>query len=281
MCMGFGCNAAGVTGCRIIDSPRERLIAILTNSFVPCNGRFPTIITIITLFLVGSAAGMVGSLYGALLLVAAIVFGVGMTLVASKLLSRTVLKGTPSSFTLELPPYRPPQIGRVIVRSVIDRTLRVLGRAVVAAAPAGLIIWALANIQTGDGMAILTHITEFLDPFARRIGLDGVILAAFILGLPANEIVVPIMIMTYTAQGSLLELEGAALQSLLIQNGWSFVTAVCTVLFMLMHWPCATTILTIKKETGSWKWTLLSVLLPTAFGMALCFVVATVARLFM
>ncbi len=223
---------------------------------------------------------MLGSLYGALLLVAAIVFGVGMTLVASKLLSLTVLKGTPSSFTLELPPYRPPQIGRVIVRSVIDRTLRVLGRAVVAAAPAGLIIWALANIQNGDGVALLTHITGFLDPFARRIGLDGVILAAFILGLPANEIVVPIMIMTYSAQGSLLELEGAALQSLLLQNGWSWVTAVCTILFMLMHWPCATTILTIKKETGSWKWTLLSVLLPTAFGMALCFVVATVAGLF-
>ena len=279
MCMGFGCNAAGVTGCRIIDSPRERLIAILTNSFVPCNGRFPTIITIISLFLVGGTAGMLGSFYGALLLVGAIVFGVGMTLLASKFLSVTVLKGAPSSFTLELPPYRPPQIGRVILRSVIDRTLRVLGRAVVAAAPAGLAIWALANIRTGSGVALLTHITAFLDPFARSMGLDGVILTAFILGLPANEIVVPIMIMTYTAQGSLLELEGAALHSLLTQNGWTWVTAVCTILFMLFHWPCATTCMTIRKETGSLKWTLLSVLLPTACGMLLCFAVATVARL--
>ena len=219
MCMGFGCNAAGVTGCRIIDSPRERLIAIITNSFVPCNGRFPTIISLITLFLIGGTTGMLGSLLGALLLVGAIVFGVGMTLLVSKLLSLTVLKGAPSSFTLELPPYRPPQVGKVIVRSVVDRTLRVLGRAVIAAAPAGLIIWALANIPAGDGVALLTHITQFLDPFARLLGMDGTILTAFILGLPANEIVVPIIIMAYTAQGSLFALEGAALHALFVQNG--------------------------------------------------------------
>ncbi len=277
--MGFGCNAAGVTGCRIIDSPRERLIAILTNNFVPCNGRFPTIISIITLFLIGGATGLLGSLLGALLLVGAIVFGVGMTLLVSKLLSLTVLKGTPSSFTLELPPYRPPQVGRVIVRSVVDRTLRVLGRAVIAAAPAGFIIWGLANITAGDGVALLTHVTQFLDPFARLLGMDGTILTAFILGLPANEIVVPIIIMTYTAQGSLFALEGAALQGLFQQNGWTWVTAICTILFMLMHWPCATTCITIKKETQSLKWTFVSFLIPTVCGMAICFLVATAARL--
>ncbi len=267
MCMGIGCNAAGVTGCRIIDSPRERLIAILTNTFMPCNGRYPTMISIIALFLaVGSGAS---TLVGAFILVGVIVLGVGMTLLVSRLLSATVLKGVPSSFTLELPPYRRPQVGKVIVRSVVDRTLKVLGRAVAAAAPAGVLIWLCANVTVG-GATILTHITGLLDPLGRALGMDGVILTAFILGLPANEIVVPIMAMAYLAQGSLMELEGGALLAVFTANGWSWTTAVSVVLFSLLHWPCATTCLTIKKETGSWRWTALAVAIPTACGVAVC-----------
>lgn len=269
MCMGFGCNAAGVTGCRIIDSPRERLIAILTNAFVPCNGRFPTMISVISLFLLGGAAGFGGSLLGAGILVGVILLGIGMTLLVSRLLSATVLKGVPSSFTLELPPYRRPQVGKVIVRSVVDRTLKVLGRAVVAAAPAGVLIWLCANVSVG-GATILAHITGFLDPLGRAMGMDGVILTAFVLGLPANEIVVPIIIMAYLAQGSLLELEGAALYTLLAANGWTWHTAVSVVLFSLLHWPCATTCLTIHKETGSLKWTALAMAVPTLCGVAVC-----------
>ena len=185
MCMGFGCNAAGIIGCRIIDSPRERLIAMITNNFVPCNGRFPTMIAIITMFFVGSAAGAFSSVLSAAILAGVIVLGVLMTLLISKILSATVLKGVPSSFTLELPPYRKPQIGKVIVRSIFDRTLFVLGRAIVVAAPAGLIIWLMANISVGDA-TLLAHCSGFLDPFAQVIGMDGVILLAFILGFPAN-----------------------------------------------------------------------------------------------
>lgn len=269
MCMGFGCNAAGVTGCRIIDSPRERLIAILTNAFVPCNGRFPTMISMISLFLIGSASGLLGSLAGAGILLGVIVLGVGMTLLVSRLLSATVLKGVPSSFTLELPPYRKPQVCKVIVRSVVDRTLKVLGRAVLTAAPAGVLIWLCANVTVG-GATVLAHITGFLDPLGRLLGMDGVILAAFILGLPANEIVVPIIIMTYLAQGSLMELDGAALYTLLAANGWSWCTAVSVILFSLMHWPCATTCLTIRKETGSWRWTAVAVIVPTLCGCVMC-----------
>lgn len=279
MCMGFGCNAAGVTGCRIIDSPRERLIAILTNTFVPCNGRFPTMISVISLFLLGGAAGLEGSLLGALILLGVILLGVGMTLVVSRLLSATVLKGVPSSFTLELPPYRRPQVGKVIVRSVADRTLKVLGRAVMAAAPAGLLIWLCANVSVG-GVTILAHITGLLDPLGRTLGMDGVILTAFILGLPANEIVVPIIIMAYLAQGSLMELGGAQLLALLAANGWTWRTAVSVILFSLFHWPCATTCMTIKKETGSWKWTAVAVLAPTVCGGAVCVFVNLLARCF-
>ncbi len=268
MCMGIGCNAAGVTGCRIIDSPRERLIAILTNAFMPCNGRYPTMITIIALFLASGGAG--DSLLGAAMLVGVILLGVGMTLLVSRLLSATLLKGVPSSFTLELPPYRKPQVGKVIVRSVVDRTLKVLSRAVVAAAPAGVLIWVCANVTVG-GATVLSHITGFLDPLGRALGMDGVILAAFLLGLPANEIVVPVMVMAYLAQGSLMELEGGALFAVFTANGWTWTTAVSVVLFSLMHWPCATTCLTIRKETGSWKWTALSMVIPTACGMAMCF----------
>lgn len=268
-CMGFGCNAVGVTGCRIIDSPRERLIAVITNSLVPCNGRFPALIAVISMFFAGGS----GSLVSALLLTALIVFAVAMTLLASRLLSATLLRGVPSSFTLELPPYRPPQIGRVIIRSVLDRTVFVLGRAAAVAAPAGLVIWLMANISIGSG-TLLSLCAGFLDPLGRLIGLDGVILMAFLLGFPANEIVIPIMLMAYTAQGMLIDYQGLGeLRAILVQNGWTAKTALCFLIFALMHWPCSTTLMTIKKETGSLKWTLVSLLTPALMGGALCMLV--------
>lgn len=280
MCMGFGCNAAGVIGCRIIDSPRERLIATITNNFVPCNGRFPTLIALITMFFAGVAGGVLQSAISTLMLTAVIVLGVVATVITSRILSATILKGTPSSFYLELPPYRRPQIGRVIVRSIMDRTLFVLGRAVVVAAPAGLVIWVLANVYI-DGISLLSKCASFLQPFANLMGLDGYILLAFILGFPANEIVVPIIIMSYMSQGALVELDSLVeLKTLFVENGWTWLTALCTMLFSLMHWPCGTTCLTIRKETQSVKWTLLSFTVPTLVGIILCISVATIARVF-
>ena len=279
MCMGFGCNAAGVIGCRIIDSPRERLIAILTNSMVPCNGRFPTLITLITMFFIANGSGLVGSIIATFILTAIILLGIGGTFLCSKLLSETILKGVPSSFTLELPPYRKPQVGKVILHSIFDRTLFVLGRAVAVAAPAGLLIWIFANIKIGN-LSILGHCSGFLDPFAKLIGLDGVILMAFILGFPANEIVLPLIIMAYLAEGTLIEFDSvSAMKALFVNNGWTMTTAICTMLFSLFHWPCSTTIITIKKETGSIKWTLAAAILPTLLGMTMCFVVANIARI--
>ena len=279
MCMSLGCNACGVTGCRIIDSPRERLIAILTSSLVPCNGKFPTLIALITIFFVGGRTGLLASLEGAALLLGTLVLGVAGTLGCSRLLSATVLKGMPSSFALELPPFRRPRVGQVIVRSMLDRTLFVLGRAVSVAAPAGAVIWLMANVTVGDA-SLLAHCTGFLDPFARLFGLDGVILMAFILGWPANEIVLPVMLMAYLATGSLVEFDDlSALGQLLSQHGWTWLTACCTMLFSLFHWPCSTTCLTICKETGSVKWTALSVLLPTALGLGLCLCLTAAARL--
>ncbi len=276
MIMGFGCNAAGVTGCRIIDSPRERLIAILTNSFVPCNGRFPTILAILTIFFAGNAK----SLELAFLLTLVILFGVFMTFVSSWLLSKTILKGIPSSFTLELPPYRKPQIASVLIHSVINRTCRVLLRAVAAAAPAGILIWIMANASV-DGDSILNLVSNFLNPFAELLGLDGKILLAFLLGLPANEIVIPVLIMAYTAQSSLTDFENlTSLHTLLIQQGWTISTAISMLILCVLHWPCATTLLTIKKETHSLKWTALAFLLPTCMGFLLCFLVTCVFRLF-
>ncbi len=278
-CMAFGCNAAGVVGCRIIDSPRERLIAMLTNNFIPCNGRLPMLISLISLFFLGAAGGFGASVLSAALLVGVIGLGLLMTFAVSKLLSATLLKGTPSSFTLELPPYRRPQIGRVIVRSVFDRTLFVLGRAAAVAAPAGLVIWLMANVQV-EGASLLAHCAGFLDPFARLFGLDGVILLAFILGLPANEIVIPLIIMAYLSQGSLTELsDPMALRALLVENGWTWVTALCTIVFSVMHWPCSTTCMTIRKESQSWKWTALAVAIPTVCGLGLCFLIHTLAFL--
>jgi len=273
MAMGLGCNAAGVVGCRIIDSPRERLIAILTNSLVPCNGRFPTLIALITLFFAPSNH----SLIAAAVLTLLILLSVGMTFAASGLLSATVLKGVPSSFTLELPPYRKPQIGRVLLRSLLDRTLFVLGRAVTAAAPAGLLIWLMANVALGS-QSLLAHCASRLDPLGEIMGLDGMILTAFILGLPANEIVVPIMLMGYLAHGTLVDADLLAMKALLTENGWTWVTALCMTVFSLFHWPCATTLLTVRKETQSWKWTFLAALLPTAIGGALCVLIRMMFR---
>lgn len=263
LCMGFGCNAAGVTACRIIDSPRERLIAILTNNFVPCNGRFPTILLLIAVFLSVGKPWMSG-----LALFLVIGLSVGMTLLVSFFLSRTVLKGMPSAFVLELPPFRRPQIGQVLVRSLLDRTIFVLGRAITAAAPAGAIIWLLQRIPVGDG-TLLTQIALFLEPLGGFMGLSGPILLAFLLGLPANEIVLPILLMFYSQSGMLVE-GGSQTGAMLAANGWTWMTAVCAILFSLNHFPCATTLLTIRKETGSRKWTMISFLLPTVIGICLC-----------
>ncbi len=295
--MGFGCNAAGVTGCRIIDSPREKLIAILTNAFIPCNGRFPFLITIASIFMAGavisgnsvehagevgtevaenlainSSAGFGSTLIATITVLGVILLGIFMTLLVSKILSKTILKGTSSSFVLELPPYRKPQIGQVLIRSIFDRTLFVLGRAVAVAAPAGLVIWLFANINIGD-ISILTYIANFFDPFARLMGLDGYILTAFILGIPANEIVLPIILMCYMGSGTLVDLEStSAIGQILIQNGWTLITAINVMIFTLLHFPCTTTLMTIKKETGSWKWSALAFLLPTVCGIVICMI---------
>ena len=275
MCMGLGCNAAGVVGCRIIDSERERLLAVLTNSLMPCNGRFPALIALMTMFF--SLSG--STLTAALLLTAALVLCVGLTFGATWLLSVTVLRGKPSAFALELPPYRAPQVGQVLVRSVFDRTLFVLGRAAAVAAPAGMVLWALANAHPG-GVSLLTRCAAALDPLGQVMGMDGVLLLAFVLGFPANEIVLPIAVMGYLAQGSLSDALGLAqMHALLTANGWTWTTAVSAVLFFLLHWPCSTTLWTIRRETGSAKWTLLAALLPTALGMALCAAFTALTRL--
>lgn len=273
MCMGFGCNACGVTGCRIIDSPRERLIAILTNNLVPCNGRFPFLISIATIFIAGAYAGGNGFLSSILSTVAVmvvIIFGIFLTLIISKILSNTILKGMPSSMVLELPPYRKPQFGKILVRSIFDRTLFVLGRAISVAAPAGLVIWILANVGI-NGESLLSIIANFLNPFAQLMGLDGYILTAFILGMPANEIVLPIILMCYLKGGVLVNIEDTVqIGQILIQNGWNMLTALNVMLFVILHFPCTTTLLTIKKETGSWKWTGLAFAIPTVCGIVLC-----------
>lgn len=310
--MGFGCNAAGVIGCRIIDSPRERLIAVLTNAFIPCNGRLPTLFVMIALLFMSarsdSGTSAVSTLLSALVMTGLILLGIGATLAASWGLSHTLLKGMPSAFTLELPPYRRPQIRKIIIRSLFDRTLFVLGRAVAVAAPAGLVIWLLANILyagpengffalspqafvlPGAGTApshalppaspsLLSCITAFWDPPGRLIGLDGVILTAFLLGSPANEIVLPILLMAYQQTGYLTEMsDSPALLALLTDHGWTPVTVICMMIFCLFHWPCSTTVLTVKKETGSMKWTAVSVLLPVLTGVTLCFLIAGISR---
>ena len=278
--MGFGCNAVGVIGCRIIDSPRERLIAILTNSFVPCNGRFPTIIAIISMFFIGMKVSNGSSILEVIILTLVILLGILMTFLISWFLSKTILKGVPSSFTLELPPYRKPQVLKIIVRSIFDKTLHVLGRAVVVSIPAGIIIWILANTDINN-VSLLKHICIFLDPFAKTIGLDGVIIPAFILGFPANEIVIPIMIMAYMSLGNIVDFSNLEeLKKLLITNGWTILTAINMIIITLFHFPCSTTCLTIKKETGKLRWVLLSILLPLICGIGLCLLTKMIYILF-
>lgn len=271
MSMGFGCNAAGIIACRIIESPRERLIAVLTNVFVPCNGRFPTLIALISIFIAGAVSLTFSSLVATLGIASLVVFSVAITLFVSWILSKTLLRGEPSSFTLELPPYRVPQVGQVLIRSVLDRTMFVLGRAVVIAAPAGGFVWILANTMIGDS-SVLASIAGWLDPFARFMGLDGFILMAFILGLPANEIVFPILIMSYVCGGTMIELESLAdLRHILVdQHGWTWLTALCTLIFSLCHWPCGTTLFTVQREQKDWRWTVIAALIPTIIGVVVC-----------
>ncbi len=279
MCMGFGCNAAGCVGCRIINSPRERLIAIITNNFVPCNGRFPFLIAVATIFIAGTMNGIGATFISTLAVIFVILLGIFLTLLISKILSKTILKGMPSSFVLELPPYRKPQFGKVFIRSIFDRTLFVLGRAVSVAAPAGLVIWLFANIGYQD-MSLLDIIANFLTPLANLMGLDGYILTAFILGIPANEIVLPIILMCYMGNGSLVNLEDTyQIGQILINNGWTMLTAINVMIFTCLHFPCATTLLTIKKETGSLKWTLLSFIIPTVCGVLICMLTTLIYNL--
>lgn len=281
MCMGFGCNAAGVTGARIIDSRRERLIAILTNSLVPCNGRFPMILALISAFFVNSAENksLVSSLLSALIFTSAILLGIFMTFAASKILAKTLLRGEPSSFTLELPPFRKPQLTKILIRSCLDRTVFVLGRAAAIAAPAGAAIWLLANVSIGGG-TLLSYITSFFEPFGQLLGMDGAIITAFLLGIPANEIVIPLIVMIYEQSGVISEISTEQLFGIFSANGWTAITAVCVIVFTLFHFPCSTTLLTIKKEAGGWKWVALGFLIPLVIGCVLCFLINACSVIF-
>lgn len=280
MAMGFGCNAAGVISTRIIDSPRERLIAIITNNFMPCNGRWPTLILLSTVFIAAAFPPAIGALVGAGTLVGVVLLGFIVTLLVTYGLSRTALKGAASAFAMELPPYRKPQVLRVLYTSLIDRTIFVLWRAIVIAAPAGGLAWILGNVYVGDG-TLMSAIVDFLDPFGRLLGLDGVIILAYIVAIPANEVVVPTMLMAYLNYNKLIEIESMAeLKHLLVvENDWTILTAVCLMLFSLLHNPCSTTLWTIFKETGSKKWTLVSAFLPLGIAILVCFLVAQTVRL--
>ena len=281
MCMGFGCNAAGVTGARIIDSRRERLIAILTNSLVPCNGRFPMILALISAFFVNSTENknILSSLLSALIFTFTILLGIFMTFAASKILAKTLLRGEPSSFTLELPPFRKPQLTKILIRSCLDRTVFVLGRAAAIAAPAGAVIWLLANVSIGGG-TLLSYITNFFEPFGQLLGMDGAIITAFLLGIPANEIVIPLIVMIYEQSGVISEISTEQLFGIFSANGWTAITAACVIVFTLFHFPCSTTLLTIKKETGGWKWAALGFLIPLVIGCILCFLINACSVIF-
>jgi ferrous iron transport protein B len=288
MMMGYGCNAAGVVSTRIIDSPRERLIAIITNNFSICNGRFPTMILIGAIFIGATAPPTLASFIAATSVAAIAILGIGFTLLVSAFLSRTWLKGEASSFSLELPPYRPPQIWQTLYRSIIDRTLIVLKRAVWMAAPAGAVIWLISNIFIGEA-SVAAHVIEFLNPFGLLIGLNGVILVAYIVAIPANEIVVPtILMLTLNAaksglaqNGVMLELEEVQVREVLTGvGGWTLLTGINLMLFSLLHNPCSTTILTIWQETKSLKWTTVATILPIVLGLVVCFLTASFARLF-
>ncbi len=281
MCMGFGCNAAAVTGARIIDSKRERMLAILTNTFVPCNGRFPALVSIIGMFFLSGSIGIFSSVLSTLILAIVILSGIFMSFAITKLLSLTLLRGMSSSYTLELPPFRRPQFSKVIVRSAFDRTLFVLGRAVAVAAPAGAVIYILANTYIGDA-SVISHCARILEPLGSLMGLDGVILLSFLLGFPANEIVLPLVLMTYLSSGNLAEINDMSyIKEILLQNGWSALTAVNFIIFSLFHFPCSTTLLTVKKETGSIKWTVAAALIPTLVGIVCCIAVTSFSKLCM
>lgn len=280
MCMGYGCNACGVVGCRIIESKKEKLIAILTNVFSPCNGRFPSLIAIISIFIVsGISNKFAHSILASLALLLVIIFSILITLAISKLLSITILKGKPSTFTLELPPYRKPKILDTIIRSIFDRTIFVLGRAICITVPAGIIIWLCANLSIQENN-ILVIISNFLNPIGRIIGLDGEILLAFILGIPANEIVIPILLMIYSSSTNLSDYSMNDLNNLLLQHNWSILTAICFIIFTVCHFPCGTTILTIKKETNSIMWTTLAIIIPIIVGFILCLATYNIINLF-
>ena len=268
-CMGYGCNCVGISGARIIDSKRERLVAILTNSLTICNGRFPAIITLISVFLV-SGSGLIGGIYSALILALIIVFSLALTLFLSNILSKTLLKGESSHYILELPPYRKPQISKVIVNSVLNRTLLVLFRAVAVAFPAGIIIWLLANVSVGE-VSILNYVTSLFRPLGEFMGMDGETLSAFFLGIPANEIVLPITLMSYLGAGEMVSIENTTIiGEILKNNGWTSLTAICYIIFSVVHFPCATALLTIYKETKSFKWSVLAFVIPTVLGVVLC-----------
>jgi len=278
MAMGFGCNAAAIVSTRIIESPRERMLAILTNNFVPCNGRWPTLIVLASLFMAVSVTGGLKTAVTAAVVVGLVLFGIVVTLAVSWGLSKTVLRGIPSHYTLELPPYRIPKLWNTVIRSSLDKSWFVLKRAVIIAAPAGLITWLLANITAGE-LSLLEHAARFLNPFGHALGLDGYILMAFILGLPANEIVLPILLMAYLSTGAMVEADGlAGLRQILLDHGWTWLTALNMMLFSLLHYPCGTTLFTIYRETRSVKWTAMAFLLPTAIAVAVTFFTAQLVR---
>ena len=280
MAMGFGCNAAAIVSTRIIESPRERLLAILTNNFVPCNGRWPLLILLASLFMAAGFSSGIGTMVTAAVVMGLVLFGIVVTLFVSWALSKTALRGVPTHYTLELPPFRRPKFWNTIYRATMDKSLFVLKRAVIIAAPASLITWILANIDIGSA-SILEHAARFLDPFAQALGLDGFILLAFILGLPANEVVLPILLMGYLATGSMVEADQLAdLKQILLDHGWTWLTALNMMLFSLLHYPCGTTLFTIYKETKSVKWSLLAALIPTAIAVAVTFTITQIVRLF-
>ncbi len=277
-CMGYGCNCVGISGARIIDSKRERLIAILTNTLTPCNGRFPAIIKLISIFFVSFGEK---SLLSALILAMIIVLSLALTLLLSNLLSKTLLKGEASHYILELPPYRKPQPSKILFESVVNRTLFVLGRAVAVAFPAGIVIWILANVSFGKEVNLLAVFCNLFEPLGKAMGMDGETLSAFFLGIPANEIVLPIALMSYLGAGELSGIESTkVISEILYSNGWSNLTAVCYIIFSVVHFPCATALITVFKETKSIKWTALSFLIPTALGVVLCCAVNFISKIF-
>lgn len=280
MCMGIGCNAVGVTGARIIDSKKDRLLAIITNSFIPCNGRFPTLIAIFTIFFSVTNNSIINTTINVILLTAVILFSIFITFFVSKILTKTFIKGNNSFFILELPPYRKPKIIKTLIRSLFDRTFKILIRAIIVAAPAGLVIWLLTNLNIND-ISIFNYISNFLNPIGILFGLDGIILTGFLLGFPANEIVLPIIIMGYMSSNVMMDVSKfGVIKNIFINNGWNIITAICMIIFIIFHFPCSTTLITIYKETKSIRYTLSSFLIPLIIGILLCIIVNFIGLMF-